>query len=107
MSSSRRNFLKLAANGLALPSAAHARAQALQVTDRASDLRPRASDEAVIACAGDWFLTRRLSNAVGPDTETVFMCSAKPTQPSSIWKMGRPRWAQLTWRIRPGPRSSW
>ena len=26
----------------------------------------------MLACAGDWFLTRRLSNAVGPETEAVF-----------------------------------
>jgi poly-gamma-glutamate capsule biosynthesis protein CapA/YwtB (metallophosphatase superfamily) len=68
----RRNFLKLAAGGLALPAAPPARTRAPQAIDRLSDLRPRGSSEAVIACAGDWFLTRRLSGAVGPETETVF-----------------------------------
>ena len=72
MFDTRRNFLKLAAGGLALPTAASARARDSQPIDRLSDLRTRGSGEAIIACAGDWFLTRRLSGAVGPETEMVF-----------------------------------
>ena len=74
MRESRRDFLKLAAAGVSVPmrSAAGMRPQQPERTNRLAELRPRAADEAVLACAGDWFLTRRLAGAVEAETDAVF-----------------------------------
>jgi hypothetical protein len=73
MTETRRDFLKLAASGLSLSGAAP-RSQTSRPPggDRGADLRARRPGEAVLACAGDWFLTRRLSTAIEPETNSVF-----------------------------------
>ena len=74
MSDTRRGFLKLAAGGLSLgvPALAGSQTSRPAGSGRDADLRQRGSGEAVLMCGGDWFLTRRLSTGVSPDTDAVF-----------------------------------
>lgn len=74
MSDTRRDFLKLAASGLSLgvPALAGAQTSRQARAGRDADLRARGSGEAVLACAGDWFLTRRVSTGVAQETDAVF-----------------------------------
>lgn len=72
MGDTRRNFLKLA-GGLTLMAPPTASSQAPQAArSRGPSLRTRGADEAVLACAGDWFLTRALARVVARETEAVF-----------------------------------
>lgn len=68
----RREFLKAAAGGLGLATSTRTHAQAPATPDRTTDLRARRDGEAVLVCAGDWFLTRRVSDAVTSETDAVF-----------------------------------
>lgn len=70
MKETRRDFLKLASGALTL--APTGQSTSPRASERGVALRARGQGEATLACCGDWFLTRRLSNAVTPETNAVF-----------------------------------
>lgn len=74
MAETRRGFLKMTASGLALglPPRTGAQPPRPGTAGRDGELRRRESGEAVLTFGGDWFLTRKLSASVTPETDAVF-----------------------------------
>src|SRR5262245_12981929 len=68
----RRDFLRAALGGAAVPAAARRQPPSGSARSARLALATPAAGQAVIACAGDWFLTRAIPAAGGEPAHGVF-----------------------------------